>query len=118
MNTGSIELIDISDDDCSSTVSQPMSDIIIIQDEEFHNNQEIQRSSKRNRRTKTIDIYFTSTNKVSSKLATTLSSCDTVPIPGVVNSRNNGNLESNQISVSLGPSLFSPEKSITYPIKV
>ncbi len=115
----SVELIDISDvDDCSSVVSQPSSDIIIIEEVEFHSDQEINgRSSKCKRRTKTVDVYFTSASGDSSKLVTPLS-WDTAPIiAGVVASENNGDLESNKISVSSGPSLWSPE-GMTVPIKV
>lgn len=69
----SVELIDISDDDeCISVVSQPSSDIIFIDQVEFHNDQENvnEISSKRKRRTKTIDVYFTSTSGESNKLVT------------------------------------------------
>jgi hypothetical protein len=114
----SVELIDISDDDdCSSVVSQPSSDIIFIEEVEFHNDQDNERSSKRKRRTKTIDVYFTSASGESNKLVTPLS-LDTAPITGgVVTSENNGDLESNKISVSSGPSLLPPE-GIAVPIKV
>lgn len=96
----SVELIDISDDDdCSSVVSQPSSDIIFIDQVEFHNDQENvnEISSKRKRRTKTIDVYFTSTSGESNKLVTPPA-------------RNN-------ISVSSGSSLLPPE-GIAVPIKV
>ncbi|EFX88706.1 hypothetical protein DAPPUDRAFT_95662 [Daphnia pulex] len=106
----SVELIDVSDDDCSSVVSQTSSDIIFIEEVEFHNDQENNEiSSKRKRRTKTIDVYFTSASGESNKLVTLLS-LDTAPITGgVVTSENNGDLESNKISVSSGPSLLPPE---------
>jgi hypothetical protein len=115
----SVELIDVSDDDESScVVSQPSSDIIFIEEVEFHYDQKNnERSSKRNRRTKTIDVYFTSASGESNKLVTPLS-LDTAPIiGGVVTSEKNGDLESNQISDISGPSLLPPE-GIAVPIKV
>lgn len=73
----SVELIDVSDDDDCSSVS---SDIIFIEEVEFHNDPENnERSSKGKRRTKTIDVYFTSASVESSKLVTPLS-FDTAPI--------------------------------------
>lgn len=115
----SVELIDISDDDeCISVVSQPSSDIIFIEEVEFHNDQDNERSSKRKRRTKTIDVYFTPASGESNKLVTPLS-LDTAAITGgvVTSAENNGDLESNNISVSSGPSLLPPE-GIAVPIKV
>jgi hypothetical protein len=114
-----VELIDVSDDDdCCSVVSQPSSDIIFIEEVEFHYDQKNnERSSKRKKRTKTIDVYFTSASGESNKLVTPLS-LDTAPIiGGVVTSEKNGDLESNKISDISGPSLLPPE-GIAVPIKV
>jgi hypothetical protein len=114
-----VELIDVSDDDdCCSLVSQPSSDIIFIEEVEFHYDQKNnERSSKRKKRTKTIDVYFTSASGESNKLVTPLS-LDTAPIiGGVVTSEKNGDLESNKISDISGPSLLPPE-GIAVPIKV
>ncbi|XP_046650280.1 uncharacterized protein LOC124341285 isoform X2 [Daphnia pulicaria] len=113
-----VELIDVSDDDdCCSLVSQPSSDIIFIEEVEFHYDQKNnERSSKRKKRTKTIDVYFTSASGESNKLVTPLS-LDTAPIiGGVVTSEKNGDLESNKISDISGPSLLPPE-GIAVPIK-